>query len=124
MAEQRGDETRADLDVLLDTVDTGVFVFDARGHVLSMSRWARERFLEQLGRVPETLVEIRLAVQPRRPDGTPEPLLPAERALRGERIETELLFADGRRHLMQATPIGAADGTIRGVVAVSRDITE
>ena len=124
MAEQRRHETRADLDVLLDTVDLGVFIFDAAGQVVSMSRWASERFLKHLGRVPETLVEMRAGLEPRRPDGTLEPLLPAERALRGERMETELIFSDGRRLLIQATPIKDADGRIVGAVSISRDITD
>jgi nitrogen-specific signal transduction histidine kinase len=124
MAEQRGAQTRADLDVLLDTVDLGLFIFDAGGRVVSMSRWARERFLSHDGRVPETVLEMRLGDPPLRPDGTPEPLLPAERALRGERSETELLFSGGRRLLIQATPITDADGRIVGAVSISRDITE
>ena len=28
---------------VLDAVDTGVFVFDAEGRIVTMSRWARER---------------------------------------------------------------------------------
>ena len=58
MAEPRGDQPRADLDVLLDTVDLGIFIFDAAGNVVSMSRWARERLLDHLGRVPETLATM------------------------------------------------------------------
>jgi PAS domain S-box-containing protein len=124
MAEERGAKTRADLDVLLDTVDLGIFIFDATGRVVSMSRWASDRFQNHIGRVPETLADMRQSVEPRRPDGTPEPLLPAERALRGERVETELIFSDGRRLLIQATPIRDGEGNIVGAVSISRDITE
>ena len=112
------------LAAVLDAVDTGVFVFDAQGKILTMSRWARERFIGHLGRVPESLQEIREGVDPRRPDGAIEPLLPAERALRGERVDTELLFSDGRRLHVQATPIVGPNGTVQGAVSVSRDITD
>jgi nitrogen-specific signal transduction histidine kinase len=115
---------RTALAAVLDAVDTGVFVFDAQGRIVSMSRWARERFMGHLGRVPETLEEIRQGVDPRRPDGAIEPLLPAQRALRGERVDTELIFSDGRRLHVQATPIVGPNGEIQGAVSVSRDITE
>jgi nitrogen-specific signal transduction histidine kinase len=121
---EAAEHAQSALAAVLDAVDTGVFVFDAQGNVLSMSRWARERFLGHLGRVPATLQEIRQGVDPRRPDGTIEPLLPAERALRGERVDTELLFSDGRRLHVQATPIVGPDGKVQGAVSVSRDITE
>ena len=118
------DDSRQALAAVLDAVDTGVFVFDAEGRIVTMSRWARERFLGHIGRVPATLEEIRQGVDPRRPDGTIEPLLPAERALRGERVDTELVYSDGRRLHVQATPIVGPMGELQGAVSVSRDITD
>jgi nitrogen-specific signal transduction histidine kinase len=121
---ESGDAAESMLAAVLDAVDVAVVVFDAQGRTVTMSRWARERFVGHLGRVPSTLEEIRLGVEPRRPDGAIEPLMPAERALRGERVETELIFSDGRRLHVQATPILGPEGEMRGAVSVSRDITD
>jgi nitrogen fixation/metabolism regulation signal transduction histidine kinase len=121
---ESGDRAASMLAAVLDAVDVGVFVFDAEGRIVTMSRWARERFLGHLGRVPATLEEIRLGVEPRRPDGAAEPLLPAERALRGERVDTELIYSDGRRLHVQAVPVIGPDGAVQGAVSVSRDITD
>src|SRR5688572_771308 len=124
MESDPGDRAQALLAVVLDAVDAAVVVFDAEGRVVSMSRWARDRFLGHLGRVPATVGEVREGVEPRRADGTVEPLLPAERALKGERVDTELIFSDGRRLHIQATPILGPNGEIQGAVSVSRDITD
>jgi hypothetical protein len=88
------------------------------------SRWGRERFQGHVGGVPETLAEIRARVDPRGPDGEPEALMPAERALRGEVVDRQIVFSDGRRLHVRAAPIRDAAGEIRGAVSISRDITD
>jgi two-component system, sensor histidine kinase PdtaS len=122
----REDEARAraDFDALLEVAGDGIFVFDRDGRMVRASRWARERFQGHVGGVPETLAEIRARVDPRGPDGEPETLMPAERALRGEVVDREIVFSDGRRLHVRAAPIRDEAGEIRGAVSISRDITD
>ncbi len=68
-----------------------------------------------------------------RSDGTtrvPEDERPIIRALAGETVEQAEIFVrskgkpDGRWHSVNASPVRDLDGTIRGAVSVSRDVTE
>src|SRR5205823_1741430 len=116
----RDDEAsaRADLDALLEVAGDGIFVFDRDGRMVRASRWALDRFRAQVGGVPETLAEIRARVDPRGPDGQPEPLMPAECALRGEVVDRQIVCSDGRRLHVRAAPIRDSSGEIRGAVSI------
>jgi len=113
-----------DLQAILDAVTDALLIFDTSGRIVRASRWAHDRFVSHVGSVPPTLSEIRARVDPRYPDGMPASLLPAERALLGEQVDTQLIFSD-RRHLhIRAAPIRDAEGGIRDAVSISRDITD
>jgi DNA-binding response OmpR family regulator/signal transduction histidine kinase len=130
-AEEKAQEERQRLAVLVDTSPVGVFVVEAEsGRALFVNREAR-RILGLPGQLEDRFEWQEPVAAYRRPDGSVYPVaeLPPVRALyRGESVSAEevlLEFADGRTvpTLVNATPVYSARGDIIGTIAVIQDIT-
>lgn len=122
------------LTAVIDSMDESVVVVDPAGQVLLVNRAAEQTFgaaavVDAMARSPaETPAALGLLEL----DGV-TPLAPArapmQRALRGERVRDCELMVRGpgagapRWSSVNAAPIHAADGAVRGAVAVGRDVT-
>jgi PAS domain S-box-containing protein len=117
-------EAQARLAALVDSAEDAIILTDPAGVVLSWNR-AAERLYghsaeEMLGNGTQCLYPADLASDRDRL---------VETLRRGEPIigeQTERLRKDGTRVpiSLTASPVRAADGTVRGISAISRDITE
>jgi GAF domain-containing protein len=118
---------RVELEAVLDAADDSIMVYLADGRLLRANRRARERFVERIGRVPETLDEFIRAARPTRADGSRLDVPLATQALRGETVADTVVYGypDGPRHFhVHAAPLRDPDGWVWGAALVARDITE
>ncbi|MCK6546310.1 PAS domain S-box protein [Myxococcota bacterium] len=128
-AEAQREAERAKLQVILETLPVGFFVLDADGVMVL----ANDLMKETLG----DTVTVGSAVDPARARGhrpdTGEPIMapdwPCARALRGERVDGEMIdleAPDGTRRtiITSSAPILDASGRVVGAVAANQDISE
>ena len=107
---------------LLESADDAIYTLDARG-VCTSANGALARFV---GLPAPALIGLSSAVYVA-PEDLPAVREHFEATLRGEprRFECRMVSVDGTRRLLSVThtPLRGADGTARGILAVSRDVT-
>jgi PAS domain S-box-containing protein len=121
-------EPGAMLDAVLESLDTGVVIFDAQGRLIIANRAMRERLGEDEPGAPLGAVGRRMDT--RLADGSPllEDRWPVSVALRGQSVDhVDMQARDpvGRLHFytVNARPVRAGDGTVVAAVGAAHDVT-
>ena len=128
-ARQQAVAAQTEMEAVFVTVPDRLTLFDAQGTILRLNPAAQE--LAGPDRGHEGLAEMQQAYGLLTPEGAAYPTdqLPVARALRGETVagmELRLGTAQGREEIIivAAAPLRAPDGTVRGAVALSHDVTQ
>ena len=132
------DETRAaraqaesrvrQLEAVLDASGDGIVVVDAGGRPIWANAAAERAFLALVGDERFAGAAFVERTRPERADGTPVGVLPTDRALQGHEAAELLRLHDAngaaRWIHVRAAPAFDADGAVRAVVSIWRDVTD
>ncbi len=124
-----------ELEAIFETINDGIFVYDAQGHITHLNAAGREivgpEEVSFLSQSPEERAARRRALDEM---GRPLPLdhLPNARILRGEvltgarAVDVYISSPEGHIQTLSAsgTPLRSEEGAITGAVVVTRDVTD